>query len=115
MSNPTNCADHKEMHADIIETKTIAQALKDNVKDLYDKHGEIGKEITSNNTKVMEKLSELKVCFITQEGARDRRKLDSLKSFGKNLLRAAGWILALGLTGGLSFATAYGSILKYWR
>ena len=108
MPDPKKCADHSGMTA-------VLERVEMGVSKLWDKHDELDDKITKNNTKVMEKLNKFEVHFATQEGARDRRKLDTLRSLGKNLFRAAGWILALGLTGGLSFATAYGAILKYWR
>ncbi|MCK5012227.1 MAG: hypothetical protein KAS66_00245 [Candidatus Omnitrophica bacterium] len=102
------CKEHSGMVA-------ILERVEKGLGNLWGAYGDLAKQVTSNNEKVLTKLGELKEHFITQEGVRDRRKLDSIKSLGKNILRAAGWILALGLTGGLSYVTAYAAILKFWR
>ena len=108
MPDPGACAEHSGM-------TEVLKRVEIGVEKLWDKHDETNDKIATNNDTVINKLNDLEKHFIKQAGAQDRRKLDRLKSLGKNLLKAAGWILALGLTGGLSFATAYGAILKYWR
>lgn len=103
-----NCAEHSGMTA-------VLKRVEDGVGKLWDHSEKLGDKITKNNDNVMQKLNDLEKHFIKKEGDRSRRKLDSLKTAGGKLLKVAGWILIAGLTGGLSFATAYGAILKIWR